>query len=181
MEKFNTKGWLVFYHDKLSELGDIDLMNNAHAELPEEVFVVSTNTKRPCKTISPMSEASVAKKSRLDQRKQVNDSIRNKAHEASLYAAHERKISQEKYLTQLEKETFDLELEYEEIHRNGRRLKEQLQECSSSDNRLTELNVLKKRRKLVKKHIVRNRNSIANLKKDLKIEDEDSSSDDSVF
>ena len=101
----------------------------------------------------------------------------------TLYTTHERKISQEKYLTQLGKETFDLELEYEEIHRNDRRLKEELEECSShsSDNRLTELNVLKKKRNLVKKHIVRNKNSIANMKKDLKIEDEDSSSDDSVF
>jgi hypothetical protein len=39
------KGWLVFYHDKLMELGNQDMFNVAYAELPSDAFMVSSGTK----------------------------------------------------------------------------------------------------------------------------------------
>ena len=37
----NGKGWLIFYHKKLEELGDIAVMNASYATLPSEIFSMS--------------------------------------------------------------------------------------------------------------------------------------------
>ena len=56
------KLWLVVYDDLLHQIGDRDLMNASFAQLPEEVFNVSTTIKRD--TVSPLSAADSSSKNK---------------------------------------------------------------------------------------------------------------------
>ena len=45
-EEFVSKGWLLFYHHRLVEIGDKDLSQAVYAELPEGAFIVSSGSRR---------------------------------------------------------------------------------------------------------------------------------------
>jgi hypothetical protein len=46
-EEFVSKGWLLFYHHRLVEIGDKDLSQAVYAELPEGAYLVSSDNRRP--------------------------------------------------------------------------------------------------------------------------------------
>ena len=81
----NGKGWLVFYNDKLAELGDKDLNNAAYAELPAEVFVSSDTPSTLTQRLSPTNDSNRSGKERSEARVAANDAIRDKNLQQSLF------------------------------------------------------------------------------------------------
>ena len=60
----NGKLWLVFYNDRLTELGDSDFNNAAYADLPTDVFSTSGSPPITHRRQSPVSYSSYTNKQR---------------------------------------------------------------------------------------------------------------------
>ena len=53
----NWKGWLIFYHHKLEEIGDTDIMNATYATLPPDVFAMSGDSTSISDALTPNKSA----------------------------------------------------------------------------------------------------------------------------
>ena len=53
----NKRGWLVFYHHKLEEIGDTDIMNATYTTLPPDVFAMSGDSTSISDALTPNKSA----------------------------------------------------------------------------------------------------------------------------
>ena len=172
------KGWIIFYHDKLEEIGDTDLSNAAYAVLPDNVF--NTSDKRMSPRCSPVGELSILKKQKNDARQAATNAIKDKNHEIYLFTKNEHQISKEKRLNELEDDLVDLLEGYEMLVSTGSRLKRKLRSDNAKPRKMkAKLDKIKRRKKVCKRKIARAEGSINKLKEELGIVDEEKDSESS--
>ena len=98
----DRKEWLVFYHKRLIDLGDTDLQNAAHEELPAKAFLFS---EKRTTSISPVSGgiASIHKEE-MDQRKITTYAILQKNYNMAQLSRTDNQFKQEMRLEGLTSE-----------------------------------------------------------------------------
>ena len=174
-----NKGWLLFYHEKLEETGNRNLMDAAYAQLPSDVFLASsTKEHKPASTKSTSTSPGT---SGCNKRKLAE------ARRAALESVDKRNIIYSKAAT-LELNTI-LEKRYEELdetifnlNTKLRSIKQELKEFGQSvildEQSKIKLKGLKGSKKHLEKKISRAMRSLESLKKELNYND---SPDESSF
>ena len=202
-----NKGWLLFYHNQLKELGDTDLSNAAYAELPSNVFAASSSSSMSFEDekdgkVSPNQNRRDGKVSPNQNRREKTEgraiafkSIAEKNHAIAMLSRSEILLNQEKRLEEVEDKLFELNKEYNELKLRASQLKRKMEHqlgCSNTNDddyedmkgtRISELKQIKRRKHFLKVKIARNSDSLSQLKKEMNykepnVEDSSSSDDD---
>ena len=160
-----SKGWLLFYHDKLSEINDKALHDCAFAELPDDVFFASSSSS----TTGHLSTLSKSPSSSLNHRKRqsvlakeaADIALEKKQIEIQKMVRSQLEEQQEKLLETYTDKMFAFEEEYDEVRNDPTR---------------------RKKKRHIKSKILRLRSTLEKLKKQMNYKepnDSDFSSDDS--
>jgi hypothetical protein len=185
----NGKGWLLFYHKQLQELGDTDVMNATYATLPSDVFAMSGNNSASevsstasassksagCPSSSKGGQLSASKKLLVTARLGAADAIQEKNLELSaltklqlLKVEMEMKESQGKTYESLVDLVFDLEEKLLKV-RHDIKISDHgdKEKCQS----------LRRFKKHLKNKISRAQTQIEKLKKTMNLKEETSDTD----
>ena len=160
----SNKGWLLFYHNRLKEIGDTDLKSAAYAELPKDVFAVSS-LKSGQGTMNP----SPTRRDKADVRTAAAQAIVEKNKALALFSRSETIAKREKRLEEMEDKLFDLNEEHLSLKQEGSELKRRFEqsECSDEEEVSREIKRIKKRKNHVKSKIARTNVSLSQLKKEM--------------
>ena len=165
------KGWLLFYHDKLSENGNKGLMDCAYAQLPQDAFMTSsmeTNTSytSPSRSVSHTSSILI-KRNVAKSKEAMNIATELKNNEIAKVAAIQVKAKAQQ-LKSNNLERFE-------------NLEDKIFELSEEYNSIKGDESKRNRRKFVKSKILRLRRALDEIKKDMNYKeiDEELSSDES--
>jgi hypothetical protein len=113
-----SKGWLLFYHDKLSEINDKALHDCAFAELPDNVFLASSSsssTDRLSTLSKSPSSLNHRKRQSVLAKEAADIALKKKQIEIQKMVRSYLEEHQEKLLEGYTDKMFAFEEEYEEI------------------------------------------------------------------
>ena len=159
-----SKGWLLFYHDKLSEINDKALHDCAFAELPDDVFCTSSSSSSTDRVSTPSkSPSSLNRRNRqgLLAKEAADIALEKKQVEIKAIVTTELEARQEQLFEEYTNNFFNFEEQYEEVRNDP-------------------MNKRKKRH--IKSKMLRLRSTLDNLKKKMNYKEpngSDFSSDDS--
>ena len=167
------KGWLLFYHNQLLEIGDTDLMNATYAELPKDVFCASDGpainvfkTKNADGTPSSLSSTGPSRLEMHTSRYRATDHVGERNRKQGEYISYQHDLQKRKRLDDVD--TFILEFETK-LAAN----KKALQKARTEDDKID----LHRKRVYMKKRINRYYKERELLKKDFPDSDDNYESD----
>jgi hypothetical protein len=144
-----SKGWLLFYHDKLSETNDKALHDCAFAELPEDVFCTSSSsscTDRVSTISKSPSSLNRRKRQGVLAKEAADIALEKKQVEIQLMVRSKLEAHQEKLLEEYTDKLFDFEEQYEEVRNDPTK---------------------KKKKRHIKSKMLRLRSTLDKLKKEM--------------
>ena len=158
------KGWLVFYNERLEEIGDRDLMAVAYAELPSDSFMVSNRDE------SKESKVNVSRRRAITNRYEANKSMIQKNNHFSLYAKDELRKNQEGRMEELNDSVFVLETQIREVVSKKKNLK---RNRDTTDVPKEEMEELKQRKRYLVRKLARANANLDMLRKEMNYEEPD--------
>ena len=174
-----NKGWLLFYHEKLEETGNRNLMDAAYAQLPSDVFLASsTKEHKPASTKSTSTSPGTSgsnKRKLAEARRAALESVDKRNIIYSKAATLELNTILEKRYEELDETIFNLNTKLRSIKQE---LKEFGQSVILDEQSKIKLKGLKGSKKHLEKKISRAMRSLESLKKELNYND---SPDESSF
>lgn len=164
----NKRGWLLFYHEMLCEIGDKDLCSAAYSELDDSVFFVSTTSSSMPPRSSPTFSTSSSTKQSFKTTVEI-DTVRVANIDAS-----------NAFVQSMKRERLqNLQLECIELKRKRTSLMGDIEKKKKSKGNVEVVKQLKEEKYDLKKILRHTEQEIEMLKKDLNVTDIEVSDSDS--
>jgi len=179
-EAFAKLGWIVFYHHRLAESGDKDLLNAAYVELPPDVFNASSALVRHVEPLSQrttfnagsptlsLGSQNSQKSNKLQRHEEMGakkiaamEATTSKNNDISKIAMYELQTAQMKRIDELSEQEHKLEKELKNVRNELKRKKQKME--STED--------LADEKAFLKRSLLRAKNNLKNLKRQMNYED----------